>query len=82
MKADGSNWGFSAGSANAVLALRNEASLQGIDPASVSWMCGACYGSTTVPSNAAAFEGEWQSLGFLPFDETRTNKTLAPSSAT
>ena len=29
------------------------------------------------PSNAAAFEGEYQFLGFLPFEETKYNKTLA-----
>ena len=37
----------------------------------------SCYGNAIVPQNAAAFEGETQFLGFLPFEEKSTNKTLA-----
>ncbi|MFN8025425.1 MAG: ABC transporter substrate-binding protein [Acidimicrobiia bacterium] len=76
MKSDGSNWAFSSLAANGVLALRDEAQIQGIDAKSVSWLCSACYGNTTVSDNASSFEGEWQPLGYLPFNETSKNATL------
>ena len=41
------------------------------------WECVSCYGDSTVTSNASAFEGEYQFLGFLPFNETKYNPTLA-----
>ena len=37
----------------------------------------SCYGNKIVTDNASAFEGEYQFLGFLPFAETKYNKTLA-----
>jgi ABC-type branched-subunit amino acid transport system substrate-binding protein len=37
----------------------------------------SCYGNNVVTDNASAFEGEYQYLGFLPFSETKSNKTLA-----
>jgi hypothetical protein len=43
----------------------------------IVWECVSCYGDSTVTSNASAFEGEYQFLGFLPFNETKYNPTLA-----
>jgi ABC-type branched-subunit amino acid transport system substrate-binding protein len=63
-------------SVNQALLLRNEATLQGIDPTSVLWECASCYGNKVVTDNADAFEGEYQFLGFLPFEETSVNPTL------
>jgi Periplasmic binding protein len=77
MKEDKSNWSLNIASANQALLLRNEATLQGVDPKSVWWECSSCYGNSLIPQNAQAFEGEWQFLGFLPFEEKSTNKTLA-----
>jgi len=77
MKQDGSNYNLNVASANQALLLRNEAELQGIDPASVLWECASCYGNALVKDNAKAFEGEVQFLGFLPFEEASVNKTVA-----
>jgi hypothetical protein len=76
MKEDKSNWNLNIASANQALLIRNEATLQGIDPKSVLWECSSCYGNSIVPQNAQAFEGEYQFLGFLPFEEASINKTL------
>ncbi|MDQ1433080.1 MAG: hypothetical protein QOF40_3682 [Actinomycetota bacterium] len=77
MKADGSNYSMVGLAANSALELRSEAQLQGLDSAKVLWECVSCYGNKIVPQNAAAFEGEVQFLGFLPFEEASTNTTLA-----
>jgi hypothetical protein len=77
MKQDGSNWSSNIASVNQALLLRNEADLQGINPSSVVWECGSCYGNKVVTQNAQAFEGEVQQLGFLPFEEASVNKTVA-----
>ena len=57
MKADGSNWSLNVASANQALLLRNEATLQGIDPESVAWECSSCYGNTLVTDNAQGLRG-------------------------
>jgi hypothetical protein len=77
MKQDGSNYSLNVASANQALLLRNEAQLQGIDPTSVLWECASCYGNQLIKDNAQAFEGEYQFLGFLPFEEASVNKTVA-----
>jgi ABC-type branched-subunit amino acid transport system substrate-binding protein len=77
MKQDSSNWALNIASANQGLLLRNEATLQGIDPKSVLWECSSCYGNALIKGNAQAFEGEVQQLGFLPFEEASVNKTVA-----
>jgi hypothetical protein len=76
MKQDGSNWSLNVGAANQALLIRNEATLQGIDPTKVLWECASCYGNALVKDNAQAFEGEVQFLGFLPFEEASVNKTV------
>lgn len=77
MKQDNSNWTLNVGAANQALLIRNEATLQGIDPTSVLWECASCYGNSLITDNAKAFEGEVQFLGFLPFEEASANKTVA-----
>jgi hypothetical protein len=77
MKNDNSNYSLMTSAANSALELRNEAQLQGLDSSKVVWECVSCYGNSIVTQNASAFEGEYQALGFLPFDETKYNKTLA-----
>ena len=76
MKEDKSNYNLNIASANQALLIRNEATLQGIDPKSVRWECSSCYGNSIMTQNAQAFEGEYQFLGFLPFEEASVNKTL------
>jgi hypothetical protein len=77
MKTDSSNWTLNVGAANQALLIRNEATLQGIDPKSVLWECASRYGNALITDNADAFEGEVQFLGFLPFEEASVNKTVA-----
>jgi hypothetical protein len=77
MKSDNSNYSLMTSAANAALELRNEAALQGLDSSKIAWECVSCYGNKIVTDNAASFEGEYQFLGFLPFEETKYNKTLA-----
>jgi hypothetical protein len=77
MKDNKSNWTLNVGAANQALLIRNEATLQGIDPKSVLWECASCYGNSLITQNAQTFEGEYQFLGFLPFEEASVNKTLA-----
>jgi Periplasmic binding protein len=77
MKADNSNYSLMTSAASSALELRNEAELQGLDSSKVVWECVSCYGNNIVTSNASAFEGEYQALQFLPFEEAKYNKTLA-----
>jgi hypothetical protein len=76
MKEDKSNWTLNVASVNQALLLRQEATLQGIDPKSVLWECASCYGNKVVTDNKTAFEGEYQFLGFLPFEEASVNPTV------
>jgi hypothetical protein len=77
MKQDGSNYSLNVASANQALLLRNEAQIQGLDATKVFWECASCYGNALVKDNASNFEGEYQFLGFLPFEEASVNKTVA-----
>src|SRR5262249_42406807 len=69
MKTDNSNYSLMASAASSALELRNEAQLQGLDSSKVVWECVSCYGNKIVTGNAASFEGEYQALQFLPFEE-------------
>jgi Periplasmic binding protein len=77
MKTDNSNYSLMTSAASSALQLRDEADLQGLDSSKIVWECVSCYGNTIVTDNASAFEGEYQFLGFLPFNETKYNPTLA-----
>lgn len=77
MKSDNSNYAFSQSSADQTLAMRNEATLQGIDSSKVVWDTASAYGNKIVTGNASAFEGQYQALTFLPFEEGSANPTLA-----
>jgi len=77
MKADGSNYAYNALAPPSALEIREEAQLQGLDSSKIRWECVSCYGNDIVPQNAQSFEGETQSLNFLPFEEASSNKTLA-----
>jgi ABC-type branched-subunit amino acid transport system substrate-binding protein len=77
MKQDNSNWSLNVGSVNQALLIRNEAAVQGLDPSKVLWECASCYGNKVMTDNAQAMEGEYQFLGFLPFEEKSVNPTVA-----
>jgi hypothetical protein len=77
MKSDNSNYSLMTHAANIALQLRSEAQLQSFAPPDMVWNCVSCYGNKIVKDNPEAFEGEYQALSYLPFDETSYNKTLA-----
>ena len=77
MKADNSNYSLMTSSANALLEMRDEATLQSLDSSKVVWDTVSAYGNAIVAQNASSFEGQYQSLGFLPFEEAKSNPTLA-----
>jgi hypothetical protein len=77
MKTDSSNYSLMTSNGAQSLELRSEADLQGLDNSKMVWDNVSAYGNAIVPQNASTFEGEYQGLGFLPFEEASQNKTLA-----
>ena len=75
LKADKSNFVYAPGG-DGLIALRQEAQLQGIDESSIMWLCNSCYNSQ-LPKQGAIVDGTYQGLGFLPFEEAKANKNLA-----
>jgi ABC-type branched-subunit amino acid transport system substrate-binding protein len=75
LKADDSNFAFSAMGSAAVIALRQEADLQGFDNPKMLWVCISCYDKTLPAADSA--QGTYQPLGILPFEEAKYNKNLA-----
>jgi ABC-type branched-subunit amino acid transport system substrate-binding protein len=74
MKADHSNFAYAQGG-DGLIALRQEAQLQGVDEGSVTWLCNSCY-SKDLPSASPIVDGTYQGLGVLPFEEAKYNKNL------
>jgi len=57
--------------------LRQEANVQGVTDVKV-WDCELpCYDPEVIESGGKDMEGQYVKLQFLPFDETKSNKTLA-----
>jgi hypothetical protein len=78
MKQDGSNWSDNGLTTPGAVLLRQEAALQGIDSSKVVWQCtSACYDEKAMAVAGDAMNGEYVDLGFLPFAEAKSNKTLA-----
>jgi ABC-type branched-subunit amino acid transport system substrate-binding protein len=75
IKADHSNFVYAQGG-DGLIALRQEAELQGIDQNSVMWLCNSCY-AKDLPKQGAIVDGTYQGLGFLPLEEAKANKNLA-----
>jgi ABC-type branched-subunit amino acid transport system substrate-binding protein len=75
LKADNSNFAYSAMGSAAVIALRQEAALQGLDNPKMLWICISCYDKTLPAADAA--QGTYEPLGILPFEEAKYNKNLA-----
>jgi ABC-type branched-subunit amino acid transport system substrate-binding protein len=78
MKQDGANWSDNGLTTPGAVLLRQEAALQGIDSSKVAWQCtSACYDQKAMAAAGDAMNGEYVDLGFLPFSEAKSNKTLA-----
>jgi hypothetical protein len=77
MKSDGANYALSTSAVSATAAWLQEAQLQGIDMSKVVWDNVSAYGSPAVSDSPSVWEGMYQSLNLLPFEEAKSNKTLA-----
>jgi ABC-type branched-subunit amino acid transport system substrate-binding protein len=78
MKQDGDNWSDNGLTTPGAVLLRQEAELQGLDSSKIVWQCtSACYDEKQIAAAGDAMEGEYVDLGFLPFAEAKSNKTLA-----
>ncbi len=77
MKSAGSNFASTGLAASSMIALRQEATLQGLDDADMVWQCtAACYDPSFLAAGATT-EGTYVPIGFLPFDETRASPAVA-----
>ena len=78
MKQDGDNWSDNGLTTPGAVLLRQEAELQGVDSSKVVWQCtSACYDEKAMAAAGDVMNGEYVDLGFLPFSEAKSNKTLA-----
>jgi len=76
MKTDGSNYAYDTSSTGSTMSLLQESQLQGMDMAKVTWTNTTGYGAKIVNDNASVWEGMYQSLSLLPFEEAKYNKTV------
>ena len=78
MKDADSNYAFNGAPFTAMVALRKEANLQGIDLDDIIWDSPSnCYDERFIEQAGADAEGQYVSLNQLPFNEKNSNKALA-----
>jgi ABC-type branched-subunit amino acid transport system substrate-binding protein len=78
MKRDHSNYAFVPSSFSAAVALRKEATLQGINGPNVVWFCFiTCYDRQFLQQGGSDVEGEYIANAALPLNETGSNQALA-----
>ena len=77
MKQDGSNFQYTIGAVNGMIAVRSEAKLQGLDDPKIVWVCTtACY-DKQLHDQADTMDGTYLPMQFLPFEEAKSNPMLA-----
>ena len=77
IKENKSTWNLNIASANQALLIRNEADAQGVDRSRSSGSARSVLRQFDHdPERPGLLEGEYQFLGFLPFEEASVNKTL------
>ncbi|MFO7589704.1 MAG: ABC transporter substrate-binding protein, partial [Acidimicrobiia bacterium] len=77
MKDAGSTYGRSGLGSDSTLALRKEAKIQGLTTVKV-WECSVqCYNADFVEQGGADIEDQFVYLGFVPFEEAKSNKMMA-----
>ena len=77
MKTDGSNFQYTIGSVNSMIAARSEAQLQGLTDPKILWVCTtACY-DKALHDQAETMNGTYLPMQFLPFEESKSNPMLA-----
>jgi len=78
MKSKDANYALNTGPYNNDIALRREASLQGLTDKNVVWDCFSnCYDTRLIQEGGAAVEGQYVTLATLPFSEAKDNAALA-----
>jgi ABC-type branched-subunit amino acid transport system substrate-binding protein len=78
IKSDGSNYVFDGLAYSQMVELQQEAALQNVDSSKITWQCtGACYDQRYIETGGSVTEGTYMWLAYLPFGETKYNKTLA-----
>jgi len=77
MKQDGSNYQYTIGSVNGMIEVRSEAQIQGLTDPNIVWVCtAACY-DKALHDQAEVMNRTYVPLQFLPFEEAKSNATLA-----
>ncbi len=77
MKTDGDNYNLSGTPVDNVISMRQEAQLQGLTDPKIVWTCQIqCYDAKTVAAGQAMANTHIV-MNFLPFTETKANKSLA-----
>ncbi|HUV11493.1 MAG TPA: ABC transporter substrate-binding protein, partial [Acidimicrobiia bacterium] len=77
MKDAGSTYGRSGLGSDSTLALRKEAKIQGLTSVKV-WDCAVqCYNTDFVEQGGADIEDQFVYLGFVPFEEAKSNKMMS-----
>ena len=78
LKDDNSNYAQSGATANTTVLLRREAKIQGLTDPDFIWDCTLqCYDRQLIKQGGSDVEGQYVSLLFLPFEEAKSNKSLA-----
>jgi hypothetical protein len=78
MKDSHSNYALSSGPFGAMVSLRKEAKLQGLDDTKVVWDCFSnCYDRGLIEQGGNDVEGQYVTLSQIPFEEAKTNPALA-----
>lgn len=77
MRDSGANFVYNGSNDQAMLKLRREAVVQGLDIDAVTWVCSlACYTPSFIEDGGEAAEGVYVWMWFLPFEEADTNEEL------
>jgi hypothetical protein len=77
MRQSGSNLEYSIGPVGGMISVRSEAQLQGLTDPKIVWVCtAACY-DRALHEQADVMDGTYIPLQYLPFEEAKTNATLA-----
>jgi ABC-type branched-subunit amino acid transport system substrate-binding protein len=77
MKNDGANYNLTGNAVDTVILMRQEAQLQGLTDPDFLWACQSqCYDNKVVDAGDVMKDTRI-TLAFLPFNETKSNKTLA-----
>jgi ABC-type branched-subunit amino acid transport system substrate-binding protein len=77
IKSGGDNYNLTGTPANNVIEMRQEAQLQGLTDPKFTWTCLLqCYDKALVDAGSVV-DGTRVSMSYLPFEEAKTNKTLA-----